>query len=100
MLGNEKLANDDRGRPREAARVSGFGDCPQPVARVKPEKKFFIFFRCNPLKSPDSAKGIQGNARIFPWFSLDSFGFSWREFARWLNPRPPYRGQWAFAPEL
>jgi hypothetical protein len=23
------------------------------------------------LKMPDSAKGIQGNASFFPWFSLD-----------------------------
>jgi hypothetical protein len=54
--------------------VSGFGDCPQPVARVKPEKKFFIFFRCNPLKSPDSAKGIQGFFLGFPWIHLDLLG--------------------------
>jgi hypothetical protein len=33
--------------------------------------EFFDFFRCNPLKSPDSTKGIQGNASFFPWFSLD-----------------------------
>jgi hypothetical protein len=32
---------------------------------------FFYFFRCNPLKSPDSAKGIQGNASDFPWIDLD-----------------------------
>ena len=32
---------------------------------------FFYFFRCNPLKSPDSAKGIQGNASDFPWIYLD-----------------------------
>jgi hypothetical protein len=32
---------------------------------------FFIFFGCNPLKSPDSAKGIQGNASLFAWISLD-----------------------------
>jgi hypothetical protein len=29
-------------------------------------KNFFIWIRCNPLKSPDSAKGIQGNASLFP----------------------------------
>jgi len=80
--------------------VSGFGDCPQPVARVKPEKKFFIFFRCNPLKSPDSAKGIQGNARIFPLVFL---GFIWICLARiraLVESASPYRGQLAFAPEL
>jgi hypothetical protein len=31
----------------------------------------FYFFRCNPLKSQDSAKGSQGNPSIFPRFSLD-----------------------------
>jgi hypothetical protein len=47
----------------------------QPEARVKTGRDFFIWIRRNPLKSPDSAKGIQGNASYFPWFSLDSFGF-------------------------
>jgi hypothetical protein len=31
---------------------------------------FFIWIRRNPLKSPNSAKEMQGNARIFPWFFL------------------------------
>jgi hypothetical protein len=31
---------------------------------------FFIWIRCNPLKSPDSAKGIQGNPSDFPWIYL------------------------------
>jgi hypothetical protein len=30
----------------------------------------FYFFAGNPLKRPDSTKGIQGNARIFPLVSL------------------------------
>jgi hypothetical protein len=38
------------------------------------EKKFFIWIRCNPLKSPDSAKGIQGNPSLFIWISLVSLG--------------------------
>jgi hypothetical protein len=41
---------------------------------AKPENgrsKIFIWIRRNPLKSPDSAKGIQGNASFFPWFYLD-----------------------------
>ena len=36
-------------------------------------REFFYFFRCNPLKSPNSTKGIQGNASFFlgfPWISL------------------------------
>jgi hypothetical protein len=32
---------------------------------------FLAWIRRNPLKSPDSAKGIQGNASDFPWISLD-----------------------------
>jgi hypothetical protein len=57
--------------------VSGFGDCPQPAARVKPEKKFFIFFRCNPLKSPirpKESKEMQGFFLGFPWIHLDFLG--------------------------
>jgi hypothetical protein len=41
-------------------------------------KDFFIWILCNPLKSPDSAKGIQGNPSLFPWISLDFLGFIWR----------------------
>jgi hypothetical protein len=35
------------------------------------EKDFFIWIRCNLLKSHDSAKGIQGNPSLFPWIPLD-----------------------------
>jgi hypothetical protein len=35
------------------------------------EGNFFICFSRNPLKSPDSTKGIQGNASFFPWIHLD-----------------------------
>jgi hypothetical protein len=38
---------------------------------VEKAPDFFIWIRRNPLKSPDSAKEMQGNARIFSWFSLD-----------------------------
>jgi hypothetical protein len=31
---------------------------------------FFNFFARNPLKSPDSAKEIKGNASVFVWFCL------------------------------
>ncbi len=41
------------------------------------QRIFFIWIRCNPLKSPNSAKGFQGNPSLFSWFSLDSFGFIW-----------------------
>jgi hypothetical protein len=49
--------------------------------RLKMGEKFFIFFGGNPLKSPESAKGIQGNARRFPWTYLDFLGFIWRQIA-------------------
>jgi hypothetical protein len=41
------------------------------------EKNYFIFFARNPLKNPDSAKGIQGNPSLFPWIYLDLLGFIW-----------------------
>jgi hypothetical protein len=40
-------------------------------------KNFFIWIRCNPLKSPESAKEIQGNASFFACFNLDLLGFLW-----------------------
>jgi hypothetical protein len=49
----------------------------------KIDKKFFIWIRCNPLKSPDSTKGIQGNASFFAWISLDFLGFLCVYFGRW-----------------
>jgi hypothetical protein len=39
-------------------------------------KNFFIWIRRNPLKSPDSAKGIQGNPSLFPWISLVLLAFT------------------------
>jgi hypothetical protein len=47
--------------------------------------KIFIWIRRNPLKSPESAKGIQGNPSFFAWFYLVLLGFIWTKFARWLN---------------
>jgi hypothetical protein len=43
-------------------------------------KDFFIWIRSNPLKSPDSAKRIQGNPSNFIWISLDLFGEAERAF--------------------
>src|SRR5580704_6909410 len=37
-------------------------------------RKNFIWIRRNPLKSPNSAKGIQGNPSDFVWFYLVFFG--------------------------
>jgi hypothetical protein len=53
--------------------LSGDTKPPQltPVADgMAKEKKFFIWIRCNPLKSPNSTKGIQGNASDFPCICL------------------------------
>jgi hypothetical protein len=36
---------------------------------------FFIWIRHNPLKSPESAEEIQGNASFFPWIPLDFLAF-------------------------
>jgi hypothetical protein len=44
---------------------------------LKKGKNFFIWIRRNPLKSPESAKGIQGNPSLFPWISLVLLGFIW-----------------------
>jgi hypothetical protein len=35
--------------------------------RLSKETIFFIWIRCNPLKSRESAKGIQGNTSNFIW---------------------------------
>jgi hypothetical protein len=47
---------------------------------LKEGKNFFIWIRCNPLKSAESAKGIQGNPSFFPWISLDLFGANYGYF--------------------
>jgi hypothetical protein len=49
----------------------------QPGTRVGAGKDFFIWIRCNPLKSPDSAKENQGNASFFSWIYLVFLGFIW-----------------------
>jgi len=57
-------------------------------------KKFFIWIRCNPLKSPESAKGIQGNASFFACFNLDLLGFIWPQTRTRVNaplPEQPRR---------
>jgi hypothetical protein len=42
----------------------------QPERRVGGRPLFFIFFRRNPLKSPDSEKEIKGNESNFPFISF------------------------------
>jgi hypothetical protein len=46
-------------------------------AGLKEGKNFFIWIRRNPLKSPESAKGIQGNPSFFPWIHLVLLAFMW-----------------------
>jgi hypothetical protein len=53
----------------------------QPKARVTPPRDFFVWIRRNLLKSPESAKRIQGNPRTFPWIYLDFLAFIWMEIA-------------------
>jgi hypothetical protein len=53
----------------------------QPEARVTPRADFFVWIRRNPLKGPESAKGIQRNARTFPWIYLDFLAFPCMEIA-------------------
>ena len=58
------ILTDQRAGPQpggESPRLFEKPSRPQPGARVRGEEEFFIWIRCNPLKSPDSAKGIQGN---------------------------------------
>jgi hypothetical protein len=55
------------------------GDIKPPQLRtaadgVAKEKKFFIWIRYNPLKSPYSTKGMQGNPSLFIWIYLVRLG--------------------------
>jgi hypothetical protein len=59
----------------------------QPEARVESREDFFIWIRRNPLKRPNSAKGIQGNASFFAWFYLVLLAFIWDLFASRLYSR-------------
>jgi hypothetical protein len=44
------------------------------LSALRRKKRFFYFFACNPLKSPDSAKELQVNPKIF---FLRLFAFAW-----------------------
>jgi hypothetical protein len=57
----------------------------QPETRVRSGEDFFIWIGRNPLKSPDSAKRIQGNQSDFIWFCLVLLGFIWTDFASRLH---------------
>jgi hypothetical protein len=59
---------------RKDARSGVEAFCTQPETRVEAWSGFFIWIRCNPLKSPDSAKEKQGNASFFAWIYLDFLG--------------------------
>jgi hypothetical protein len=50
--------------------TSGILSGAQSGRRVQLATIFLLWIPRNPLKSPESAKGIQGNPRNFPWFCL------------------------------
>ena len=50
--------------------ASGIFSGAQSGRRVPRAAIFFIWTCHNPLRSPNSAKGMQGNQRNFPWFFL------------------------------
>jgi len=58
----------------------------QPETRVQRTGNFFIWIRRKALKSPESAKGIQGNPSFFSWIYLVFLGFICTVLARWLQP--------------
>jgi hypothetical protein len=77
-------------------RETGLKETPFEVFGAESEggKDFFIWIRCNPLKSPDSAKEIQRNPSFFPWFYLVFLGFVWpqkpngrRTAMAWRRPK-------------
>ena len=69
LFENRKLCysaeSDNTKEPQLGRQATG---CPR-------KTKFFIWIRCNPLKSPESAKGIQGNTSNLIWICLL---FVWR----------------------
>jgi hypothetical protein len=74
---------DKRGQRVDAHRFEQAGALLlQPGRVLGGAANFFIWIRRNPLKSPDSAKGIQGNASLFPWIPLDFLAFPCSKFAR------------------
>jgi hypothetical protein len=72
--GRSKAENEGK----TTAEVSSRAPRSQPEARLESREDFFIWIRRNPLKRPESAKGIQGNASLFPWIYLVFLGFIWR----------------------
>jgi hypothetical protein len=54
-------------------RVAGFG-------KTGASRPFLIWIGRNPLKSPESDEGIQGNPSPFPWSGLDLLWFGLEEF--------------------
>jgi hypothetical protein len=56
----------------------------QPEARAG---DFFVWIRRNPLKSPNSAKRIQGNASLLAWIYFVLLGFICGKLAHWLHLR-------------
>src|ERR1700733_15050208 len=75
--------DDKRGRRVNLLASSSRTPCFLQPGRVRTTAgDFFIWICRNPLKSRESAKGIQGNPSSFPWIPLVLLGFPWSEFAR------------------
>jgi hypothetical protein len=53
----------------------------QPDTRAETRRNFFIWIPRNSLKSPESAKEIQGNPSLFVWNHLVLLGFICTELA-------------------
>src|SRR3984885_8228853 len=72
-----RMARRGEGEKRRRAgnQVETFGTQPETGTR------FFYLDSLNSLKSPESAKGIQGNPRTFPWICLVFLGFICMDFA-------------------
>jgi hypothetical protein len=66
--------------------MSAYEPLPHNLARELTRNGFFTWIPRNPLKSPNSVKGIQGNAGYFAWIFL---GFICRELALRLYPSVP-----------
>jgi hypothetical protein len=65
---------DQAGRTRGLGKEGGWNRSRAAVTQTSKASwagaGFFYFFARNPLKSPDSAKEIKGNASVFVWFCL------------------------------
>ena len=82
MIANDKFdRRSNRCRRLEVRREPAETFCTQPETRVD----FFLFFCSQPF---EKSRFGRINPRKSKQFCLVLFGFAWKEFALWLNPRP------------